>query len=129
MKESLTKQEWIIMETLWNNSPLFLSEIMDAMQDKVNWTKSTYLTYLKKMAEKGYVGFKTIRGSSSYTPTVSREECMVRESRSLMSRMTEDSAMLFVTNMIRESSLTDEDREELKKLIEELGETQKQEDK
>ena len=54
---------------------------------------------------------------------------MVRESRSLMSRMTEDSAMLFVTNMIRESSLTDEDREELKKLIEELGETQKQEDK
>ena len=117
------------METLWNNSPLFLSEIMDAMQDKVNWTKSTYLTYLKKMAEKGYVGFKTIRGSRSYTPTVSREECMVRESRSLMSRMTEDSAMLFVTNMIRESSLTDEDREELKKLIEELGETQKQEDK
>ena len=117
------------METLWNENPLFLSEIMDAMQDKVNWTKSTYLTYLKKMAEEGYVNFTTIRGSRSYTPIVSREECMVHESRSLMSRMTEDSAMLFVTNMIRESSLTDQDREELKKLIEELGEIQKQEDK
>jgi BlaI family penicillinase repressor len=123
MKESLTKQEWIIMETLWNRHPLFLSEIMESMDGRVNWTKSTYLTYLRKMGVAGYIDFCTVRGSRSYSPLIGREECMIRESRSLLSRMTEDSARLFVTNMIREGSLSSQDRRELKRLIDELGES------
>ncbi len=121
MKEALTKQEWIIMETLWDKNPLFLSDIMELMKGRVNWTKSTFLTYIKKMMEKGFVGYETIRGSRLYTPLVSRRRCMENESRFLMARMTEDSTKYFVTNMIKEGSLTEKDRQELKELIENLG--------
>ena len=34
MSEALSKQEWTMMETLWNNSPLFLSQIMEEMSDQ-----------------------------------------------------------------------------------------------
>lgn len=121
MKENLTKQEWILMETLWKNYPLFLSDIMKQTNGRVNWTKSTYSTYLKKMTEDGLIGYETVRGSRLYAPLVSREACMVKESRSLLSRMSEDSTLYFVTNMIREGSLSKEDRQELRNLIDELG--------
>lgn len=121
MKKNLTKQEWVIMETLWDKNPMFLSDIMEQMDKRVNWTRSTYLTYLKKMVSDGYIAYETIRGSRLYTPIVGREECMVNESRFLMSHMTNDSAMYFVTNMIKEGRLSEKDREELKSLIDELG--------
>lgn len=120
MKESLSKAEWMVMETLWEKSPMFLSDIMEAMSDKVDWKKSTFSTYLKILTDEGYIGYETIRNSRSYYPLAARSECAVNESRSLMARMTDDSARIFLSNMIKEGSLTKEDRDDLKKLIEEL---------
>jgi len=120
MKETLSNAEWTVMETLWEHSPMFLSEIMEKMSGKVNWKKSTFSTYLKILIDEGYVGYETIRNSRSYYPLVAREECAVNESRSLMSRMTDDTAKIFLTNMIKEGSLSQKDRDDLKKLIEDL---------
>lgn len=120
MKETLTKQQWAIMEALWQNSPVFLSELMDALRGKVSWTYTTFLTYLKKMVDRGFITYTTVRGSRRYEPAISREDCMVNESRSLLSRMTETSAALFVSNMIREGSLSKQDRDDLRGLIDEL---------
>ncbi len=126
MKESLSKAEWLVMETLWEKSPMFLSEIMDTMSSKVDWKKSTFSTYLKILTDEGYVGYDTIRNSRSYYPLVARAQCAVNESRSLMSRMTDDSARIFLSNMIKEGSLTKKDRDDLKKLIDELEQAERE---
>lgn len=122
MKEALTKQEWIIMETLWNRSPLFLSEIMEAMDKAVNWQKSTYSTYLRKMADNGYIGFNTVSGNRAYYPLANREECVLSESRYMMSKLTDSSKKLFLTCMIKESGLSGPERRELQNLIATLRE-------
>jgi predicted transcriptional regulator len=49
-----------------------------------------------------------------------------RKIRSLMSRMTDDSARIFLSNMIKEGSLNKEDREDLKKLIDELEKAERE---
>lgn len=127
MKESLSKPEWTIMEALWNRNPMFLSEIMDTVNDKLNWKRTTYLTYLKKMTEEGLIGFETIRNSRSYFPSVEREECAINESRSVMARMADDTTKIFLSNMIKEGSLTQNDRDDLKKIIEELEKVEREE--
>ncbi len=121
MKETLSKQEWIMMEALWQRSPMFLSEIMDAMATAVDWNRSSYLTYLKRMGDKGLIGYDTVRGSRSYYALVRREDCINNESNYLLSKLTEDSTRLLLASMIRKSGLSEKDRSELQALIKTLG--------
>jgi len=121
MEKLPTKYEWLIMETLWKSSPMFLSEIMQDMKTVVNWKQTTFSTYLKKMCEAGFLGYKTISGFRQYYPLISRAECVKKESRSLREKLSDDSAMMFLACMIRESGLTEKEKRELKIMIDELG--------
>ncbi len=121
MKESLSRQEWVMMETLWQRNPLFLSEIMEVMATSVDWNRSSYLTYLKRMSDKGLIGYKTIRGSRSYFPLISRNECIESETNYILSKLTEDSTRLLLASMIQKSGLSDKDRNELQELITKLN--------
>ena len=127
MKETLSRYEWTIMEILWHHSPLFMSEIMEAMQTSADWNRSTFQTYLKRMADKGYVGYRVIRGSRNYFPLVQREDCVENESNAVLNKLTEQSAKLFLASMIQKSGLTDADRAELQALITSLGNDPNQE--
>jgi len=121
MKETLSKHEWILMEALWNRSPLFLSEIMDATKSSVDWNSSSYLTYLKRMADKGLIDYKMISGNRCYAPLIQREDCVKKESSYILSKMSEDSRRLLLASMIEKSGLTEKDRSELQQLIAKLG--------
>lgn len=121
MKETLTRPEWAILETLWQRAPLYLSEIMEAMRTSVDWNRSSYLTYLKRMGERGYIGYETVRGSRRYFPLLERADCIESESSAVLGKMTEHSAKLLLVSMIQKSGLTEEDRAELQTLIASLG--------
>ncbi len=118
---TLTKQEWIIMETLWNQSPLFLSQIMDRMKCMVDWNSSSYLTYLKRMTDKGYIGFDTISGNRCYSPVLQREDCIDNESRYILSKMTDRSKHLLLASMIQNGGLSKTEKDELRKLIDTIS--------
>ena len=120
MLDALPKHEWIVMEALWEDHPMFLSEIMDSLRHKLPWKRTTYLSYLKRMYEKGYVDFNEIRGNRSYFPRITRAECVQSESRHMITKMTDDSAKLFLTCMIQDSGLTEKEGAELKRLIDTL---------
>jgi predicted transcriptional regulator len=121
MKETLSKHEWVLMEALWSRNPIFLSEIMEATATSVDWNRSSYLTYLKRMTEKGLISYRTVSGNRCYSPKVAREDCIESESSYILSKLTEDSARLLLASMIQKSGLTEKDREELQELITALG--------
>lgn len=121
MKEALSRQEWVLMETLWQNDKLFLSQLMDLTATAVDWNKSSYLTYLKRMTDKGLIGYTNISGNRCYFAIVRREDCIDSESSSILSKLTEDSARLLLASMIKKSGLSETDRDELLSLITELG--------
>lgn len=120
MQKGLTKQEWIVMETLWSASPLFLSQIIDRMKSMVDWNSSSYLTYLKRMTEKGYIGFDIISGNRCYYPMLKREDCIENESQYILSKLTDQSTRLLLASMIQKSGLSKQDKDELRTLIDTL---------
>ena len=126
MKETLTKHEWLVMEALWQRAPLYLSELMEAMRAGVDWNRSSYLTYLKRMTDKGYIGYDTVRGSRRYVPLLKREDCVAAESAAMLEKMTGQSAKLFLVSMVQKSGLSESDRAELQTLISRLGEESKE---
>ena len=126
MKETLSRHEWVIMETLWQRAPLFLSDLMSAMETSVDWNRSSYLTYLKRMTDKGYIGYETVRGSRRYIPLIRREDCVAADSAAMLEKMTGQSAKLFLVSLVEKSGLGESDRAELQALIARLGEEQKE---
>lgn len=121
MKETLSRYEWAIMEALWNHHPLYMSDIMEALQTTLDWNRSSFQTYMKRMIDKGYIGYHTIKGNRSYYPVLRREDCIESESNAMLSKLTEQSAKLFLASMIQKSGLNDADRRELQQLISNLG--------
>jgi BlaI family penicillinase repressor len=121
MKETLTYPEWAVMSALWGREPQTLSEVIAAMGDTMNWSYRTYASYLRKLAEKGFVGVEARGRDNFYFPLVSRDECIRAESRSLLRKVSEKSVKELLVCMIEESGLSSKDHEELKKLLDELA--------
>lgn len=121
MKKSLSEAEWAVMTAIWKNPNQTMSGIIESMGDKMDWKYSTYVTYVGRLCEKGFVGYKRLGRDNFYYPLVEKEECFMSESRDLLGRFGNHSAKDLLVYMIRDSELSAQDREELKKLLDELN--------
>lgn len=52
---TLTNSEWYVLDCLWEHSPLTVMELVERLSQKVGWAKSTTITTLRRMEEKGLV--------------------------------------------------------------------------
>lgn len=119
--KTLTKPEWAVMSVLWEDSPLYLSELIEKMGDSVSWNYNTYSSYLRKLHEKGHIGFTVQRRDKQYYPITTKSECTQTESRELLQKIQKSTAKEFLVCMIKDSKLSVEDAEELKSLLDELS--------
>lgn len=121
-KETLTRAEWLMMEALWTKSPMFLSEIMEAMKHSVDWKSSSYMTYLKRLTDSGYVGYELRSGNRCYYPLREREDCVEEESGHILSKMTASSARMLIAAMVQKAEMDPQEKKDLAMLIEKLAE-------
>jgi BlaI family penicillinase repressor len=121
MQGTLTKPEWAVMTALWEKSPQTLSGVIETMKGRLSWSYRTYASYLRKLCEKGFVGYETRGRDNCYYPLVKREHCILQESRDLLQKVTEKSTKELLVCLIKESGLAARDQEELAKLLEELA--------
>ena len=77
MKRSLSKPEWALMEALWAKPDLTMSGIISALGDTFDWKYNTYVTYVKRMGDKGLIGYKRIGRANFYYPLVEKDECFM----------------------------------------------------
>lgn len=121
MKETLTYPEWMVMSALWDKQPQTLSEVIEAMSGKMDWSYRTYASYLNKLCEKGVAGFEAKGRDKFYYALADRNECIRAESKNLLKKVSGQSVKDLLVCMIEESGLKPEEHEELKKLLDELA--------
>ena len=51
----LTSSEWSVLTCLWEDSPRTVMQLVAALGEQVGWAKSTTITTLRRMEEKGLV--------------------------------------------------------------------------
>ena len=119
--KTLTALEWIVMDTLWGKEPQVLSEIIEAIGDKVNWNYQTYASYLNVLCEKGFAGFKKRGRNKFYFPLVEKDECIEAESKSILQKFSQESMEKLLLCMVRDTQLSQDGQEKLKMLIDELN--------
>ena len=116
---TLTDREWKVLSALWAGGPQTLGQVLDRLAEDTGWSRATVHTYLTRMMGKNLV---TADGHSPkrYAAALTREECAAREERSLMDRAYGGSAGKLAAAFLRSASLTREERDELRRLLDEM---------
>lgn len=121
-KNTLTTPEWIVMDALWGREPQVLGEIIESIGDRVDWSYTTYASYMKILTDKNLVTFTTRGRMKFYSPAVTREECIESEGESLLNKLGGDGAEKLLLCMMKKTNLSKEAQERMRALIDELGE-------
>lgn len=120
-ESSLSPHEWAVMSALWRKSPQALGGVIETIGGVVDWNYRTYATYLRRLCDKGFVGFETRGRDKLYYPLVEKEACIRAEGRSIMQKLDGRAAKELLVYMIKESGLSAQDHEELQRLLEQLS--------
>lgn len=108
----LSPSEWRVMECLWTG-PKTLMELVRELKDSAGWAKSTVTTMVRRMEEKGLVGYDTQGRAKVFRALLAREDAAAAETDSLLERAFHGSVGLLVSSLVERSSLTEADIEEL----------------
>lgn len=121
----LTSSEWNVLSCLWEESPQTVMQLVAKLGETVGWAKSTTITTLRRMEEKGLVQCEIIGKGKSYTPAVEQEKAVVAETRSFLDRVYRGSVGLMMSAMAQRQELTKEEIQELRDILAKAEEEQK----
>ena len=115
----IKSSEWNVLNCLWEKSPQTVMQLVARLGESVGWAKSTTITTLRRMEEKGLVHCEISGKGKSYTPAVEQENAVISETRSFLDRVYQGSVGLMMSAMAKRQELTAEDLAELRKILEE----------
>ena len=114
---TLTNSEWYVLDCLWERSPMTVMELVSALHEKVGWAKSTTITTLRRMEEKGLVHCEVTGRTRHYRPSVERRQAVRRETRSFLNKVYRGSVGLMVSSLVRDEALSREDLDQLYEIL------------
>ena len=114
-KYKLFDAEYKFVSIIWDNEPINSTELVKLCADKLGWKKSTTYTVLKKLCERGILQNK----DATVTLLVKREDVQRYESRAVLEKTFDGSLPKFLTAFLSGRKLSEQEAEELKRIIEE----------
>ena len=112
----LTKTEEDLMNHLWVLEKAFMKDLLDAYPNPRPAT-TTIATLLKRMTDKGFVGYNLYGNSREYYPLVKKKDYFSKHVNGLIKHFFNDSASQFASFFTKETNLTKKELEDLKALI------------
>ncbi|MEO1475270.1 MAG: BlaI/MecI/CopY family transcriptional regulator [Pseudomonadota bacterium] len=116
----ITKAELEIMKVLWAEEGLGAAEVHAALGDKQDWTSRTVKTLLARLVEKGALTTEQEGRRYLYRTALKEGAYKTTAARQFVDRMFSGRAAPLVAHLADGRGLTDEDIEELEKLLGEL---------
>ncbi len=116
MEIKLFDSEMKLMEIIWQHERVSAKDVSLIAAESIGWNKNTTYTILKKLEAKGYIrrddpGFMC-------TPLISREEVRRSETKGLIDKLFGGSKKALFSALLQDESLTQEDIDELREMIE-----------
>ncbi len=119
-RSGLSAAQWSVMECLWQTGALTGREAVDAMAEKMGWSRSTTLTLLRRMEEKGIIESSVVQGVKTFCPVLRRDEAALIETESLLERVYNGSISMLVSAMTHKHTLSRQEIDRLYALLDGL---------
>ena len=120
----LTAAEETLMQHLWSWERAFMKDLLDAY-DEPKPAATTVATLLKRMIDKGFVGYREWGNSREYHPLVTRQAYFANHVNGLIKNFFNNSAAQFASFFTTETDLSADELEALKKIVDEQLEKKK----
>ncbi len=114
-KFKLFDAEYKFVNLVWDNEPVNSTVLVRLCSEKLGWKKSTTYTVLKKLCERGILQNK----DAVVTALAKREDVRQYESKAVLDKAFDGSLPKFLTAFLGGRKITEQEAEELKRIIEE----------
>ena len=116
----LPDAELEVMQAIWSLEPPVTAA---AVQQRVSteWKATSVLTFLSRLCDKGFLSCEKEGRQNYYTPLVSRETYLQRESTSFVRRLCGGSVKNLVASLSDAGALTEQDIEDLRAFLDAQG--------
>ncbi len=114
--EQLSKTEEQLMEYLWKLEKAFMKDLLEAFPEPKPAT-TTVATLLKRMSDKGFVGYNTYGNVREYYPLVKKSDYFSDHLKGLIKNFFNNSSAQFASFFTSETNLSEKELQELKKIV------------
>lgn len=111
--------EYRLMDLVWSLEPVNSTALARRCEEAFGWKKSTAFNLIRKLAERGFLR----NDRATVTALVKREQVRQYESAAVVERGFGGSLPAFVAAFLKGNRLSQEEAEELRKLIAESEES------
>ena len=116
----LPEAELTVMGCVWEvGGAVTSAAVADKLGSEKNWSYTTILTFLSRLAEKGFLKVYKEGKLNVYEPLVRREDYVENESRSFIEKIHAGSVTNLVACLYGAGSINSADLEELRRYINE----------
>ena len=98
---------------IWEHEPISSRELAKICESEMNWKRTTTYTVLKKLCDRNLLKNE----NAIVTSLVKKEQVQRYESHQILEKVFDNSLPVFLTSFMSGKKLTNEEAEELKKLI------------
>ncbi|WP_228850378.1 BlaI/MecI/CopY family transcriptional regulator [Aegicerativicinus sediminis] len=112
----LSNSEEELMNHLWRLEKAFMKDLLEAYSDPKP-APTTLATLLKRMKDKGYIGYNIYGNSREYFPLIKKKDYFSKHVNSLIKNFFNDSASQFASFFTKATDLSKKELEELKAII------------
>jgi len=118
----ITEAEWEVMEVVWAQPPVAAAAIVDVLERKRQWSLGTVRSLLRRLVNKRALQQQIEGKRYLYTPRVSRNECVLRESESFLDRVLGRAPSVSLMHLVKHADLSRKDIQELRRILREKEE-------
>lgn len=123
----ITEGEWHVLVCLWEHAPQTARELTDALAASVGWSRSTTLTVLRRMTEKGLLLCEEGNdGIRIYRTELAQDAVTLRETEQFLDRVFGGSVSLMLSAMTAGHRLTGEEIDTLYEVLRQAEEQEKE---
>ena len=120
MKEMLriSESEFEIMKLIWSEAPISTNDVVKRFEGINDWSPKTVQTLLARLVKKGALSYEKKGRVYIYTPLIKEKEYIHTESSSFLKKFYNGALNSMVLNFIDDDKLTDQDINELIRILE-----------
>ena len=118
---NISESEWLIMNKLWEKSPITAAEIVEKVQQERDLEVTTIKTLLRRLISKKAVSFTVDEKNSKlyyYFPIVAQDDCVLEESKQFLHLYYENNLNKMFATFLENADLSSDEIDGLKRILE-----------
>ena len=113
----ISDAEWTVMRVVWGGGRITANRVVELLDGQADWKPKTIHTLLRRLVQKGAVGFRKNGREYEYFPLIEAQDCERAASRSFLRRVFGGRVVPLLACFLEQESLTEQEIDELRRML------------